>query len=862
MSVTIETMYKREPENLVDILRISASVFKEADALLMRPHFRLIRWSYYDLLEYAISVAKKLKEMNVQKGDRVLLWAPSSPYWVAAYFGVLLRGGVVVPIHLENTDSFIARVAEETEATIMLKSNTVSLERELSLQMVSIEDVVEAKSDSSDIGGVVVDIEPHDLAQIVYTSGTTGNPKGVMLTHRNLIADVLGVASFIHAKSDDRFLSILPLSHMFELTAGMLFPLHIGASVIYIPRTSSSLISEALKEHHVTKMLAVPQFLSTVMNNIELKVEAEGMTDTFQALRKIARKVPAPVRTLLFSKVHKGFGGEFRTVASGGAPLDAVLEEKWELFGMHVLQGYGSTETSPVISANSYSEHRFASVGKPLPGVEVKINEDGEIFVKGDIVFSGYYKNEEATHAVLDSEGWYHTGDVGHIDTDGFLFIDGRKKYVIIGPSGQNVFPEDIEKELASVEGVRDSVVLGIQNNNKVEIHAVLLLETNAMPGSTIKDANSRLASYQQIQDYSVWHEWDFPRSSTRKPQKEKIRTVVEEKGIHEAGIVVERSSQSDLVRLLGIVFERDPEHISAKTDLVADLGMDSLLRIEVVTKVEETFGVLLKESAIVAGVTVQGLENMVNKGSNTLVEDEHMYTWWQFRPSVARLSPLLELPFKFWFLSHVSIEAYGLDNLKDIDQPCIFMPTHKSMSDSAVVLYSLPDELQRKISHATALDLMKAYPVGTWLAKLIYGAFPFARNEDGHIAHSLKFMGRLLDKGWSVVLYPEGKIAKTEELGEIKKGAGLIATQMGVPVVPVYHEGIEKLVEFGHVFPNKKGKAGIIFGKPMYFHESTSPEEAIVTIRESLLGLKEEYKRISSDNAEENGNVPAHTPQ
>lgn len=266
-----------------------------------------------------------------------------------------------------------------------------------------------------------------DLAEIVYTSGTTGDPKDVMLTHKNIVSNIEGLTQANPMDYHERLLTILPLFHMFEQVAGMFFPLSRGARIIHIPRVASGLITKALEEHHATKLLAVPQFLDTVMKRIETRAAEEGKAAAFHAARKIAEYLPLFLRRILFYKIHRRFGGHLIVVASGGAPLDPVLEKKWELLGIWLLQGYGLTETSPVVSANAYAQHRFGSIGKPLAEVEIKIAPDGEVLVKGPNVFQGYFKSEQKTKEPFTTDGWFMTGDIGELDKDGFLYIRGRK---------------------------------------------------------------------------------------------------------------------------------------------------------------------------------------------------------------------------------------------------------------------------------------------------------------------------------------------------------------------------------------------------------------------------------------------------
>lgn len=790
---------------LVDILQNSVEKYRDLPAVVMRPRYRTISWTYQDLAQYASGIARLLEKEGVNPGDRVLLWAPNSPYWVGAFLGIMLRGGVVVPLHVENTPEFIEKVARQTGAGVMLKSSHLKF---TPAGMKTIDSDLQAPDNLKAISYKPEAILETDLAEIIYTSGTTGDPKGVMLTHRNIASNIEGISRAIPIDSRDRFLSILPLSHMFEQVAGMLFPLSRGARIVYLPRIASGLITKALEEHQATHLLAVPQFLDTVMKKIETRAQEGGKEKSLLAARRIAEHLPFVLRRLFFRKVHTRFGGHLTTVASGGAPLDAALEKKWELLGIRLLQGYGLTETAPIVSANTYDEHRFGSVGKPLGGVEVKIAPDGEILVRGPNVFSGYYKNNEKTKAAFAPGGWFRTEDMGELDRDGFLYIRGRKKYMILGPGGQNVYPEDIEFELNKQPGVRDSAVVGFGEDHHVEIRAVLLVDPGTDVERAVDGANKNLSSFQKIQDWSLWPEPDFPRSATRKVQKEKVLAWLRGEKKEAVGAPQKVTS---LTKLLGEIFEKDPVKISPGAMLVSDLGLDSILRIELVTRIEEIFGVVIEEREIASNTSVRGLEEAIKKAPR-LEKPKEVLKNWPFTIPTRIIREALYWILVFPFLGFFTrTKIFGREVFEDLKDPFLVMSNHRSYLDSPVVLRSLPRWVRRRSTFAAAADVMRKFWWSVPALELFYACFPFPREEKENIESGLEAIGKLLDKGWSVVVYPEGRQSPTKELLPLKRGAGLLGVEMGVPVVPVFIDGTEYVLPRDKIFPRRRGKLEFI---------------------------------------------------
>jgi long-chain acyl-CoA synthetase len=475
--------------------------------------------TYNDLLVRAHSFAGALQEKGLQKGDRLLLWSASRIDWMVAFLGVMLIGAVVVPLDINSKEDFLSKIEQSTEAKFLITSqNQYSGLKHSHTPLIDIDTLPQSTLDMVTLPEIIAD----DLAEIVFTSGTTGQPKGVMLSHYNITSDAVASVAVVNILKDDRALSILPLSHMFELTIEIAI-LYVGASVVYARTLSPDTLLKLFASQGVTCMVLVPQALQLFLNGIEREVRRQKKEKQWNLLHRMAELLPFRFRPVLFGQVHKRFGGHFHFFVSGGAYLPPKLHKSWENMGFRVLQGYGATECSPVVSVTPYKEHVYNSIGKPLPGVEVRIAEDGELLVKGPNVSPGYWKNPEATAAAFEN-GWYHTGDLGYKDGKGNLYLKGRKKNLIVLANGLNVYPEDIENVLLTNPSIKDAVVFGVmEKDSGPTVHSVLLMNEPDQAKAAVQLANKQLASQQQIRGFTVWPDQDFPRTHTLKVKRPEV---------------------------------------------------------------------------------------------------------------------------------------------------------------------------------------------------------------------------------------------------------------------------------------------------------------------------------------------------
>ncbi len=820
-------------ETVIDFLRRAVERHGSRDALLFKPAFRYLRWSYSRLWNESGQVATLLQRRGLKKGDQVILWGPNSPHWVLSFFGCIRAGVVLVPLDLRSEPDYVARVVSRTEPKLAFTSRFTPKDGvDLGVPEIAFEDL------EADIQGLPqpehVDVAPDDLAEIMFTSGTTGDPKGVMLTHRNLTSNVAGISQYISCKTSSRLLSILPLSHMYEQMGGLFIVLYHGASVTYPISRQPTVLARTMRERRITIMLLVPQALELLMNGIEREVKRQGREVLWNKLLKIAESTPFPLRRLLFRRVHKQFGGKLDFIVSGGAALDHELGRKWELLGVKIVQGYGTTEASPVISNHSLRERRLDSTGRPLPNVEVKISGEGEILVRGDNITPGYWRAPEETAATFDGD-WYMTGDLGFFDDEGFLHVQGRKKDMIVLPSGQNIFPEDIQAVLAKHPNVTDATVVGLPRGSSVEVHAALILDNADTAQDVVSWTNGQLAEQQRVRGFTVWADEDFPRTHTLKVKKRVVIDTILGNIQPDAPAALPSGASPaggarGLLHIIGEVSKRDVGDILDQGTLGGDLDLDSLGRVELLSAIEAELGVYMDEGQVGPETTVRQLTDLVNDGSKnppmTRFPGWGMRWWCRITRGIlqrAIVFPLVALPY--------GLNMAGRENLEGITGPVLFASNHNLGLDNPLIIKAIPLKWRRRMAVAGAADLWKN-PVWWIINPLLGNGFPVAK--EGSVRPSLENMGKIIDNGWSVLIYPEGELTIGGPIQPFMNGIGLVAVEGRIPVVPLRLH-IRKL-GFPARFPFlRRGSIEVRFGKPLSFLPGTDYQDATSAIENAV---------------------------
>jgi long-chain acyl-CoA synthetase len=809
-------------------------------ALIYHTGVRRLSCSYQRLAELSLQMNRWLAQEGIGAGDKVLLWAPNSPAWAVAFWGIVCRGAIVVPVDFTSNQERAATIAEMTGARLVIQSRD-KLERLSDRPAVLIEDLeflLDSLPPLTELAGPAAD----ETAELIYTSGTTGAPKGVILTHRNLIANLLQIDTHLPVvRTDFTFLSLLPLSHMFEQTGGFFTPLYHGAAIVYLRTLKPSAIMAALAVEDIHAVIAVPRLLQLLKGSIETEFASHHLAGLLRRLLRWGEKLPRPVRKRLFYPVQRKFGRHFTLFVSGGAPLDPDLFRFWNTLGFLVVEGYGLSECSPVLTANTLERQKSGSVGMALPGVELKI-ENGEILVRGANVFPGYDRNPAATAAAFTPDGWFRTGDLGELDQEGWLRIKGRSKELIVTGAGINVYPDEIERILNTLPGVREACVIGLDRGAGEEVHAVLLLSSEEESSEAIiAAANRRLDPLQQINSFSLWPEDEFPKTTTLKIQKFKVRQQLHDRP-RQAG----ETSRDPLLTIIAAITGVNSAAIREESLLVASLGLTSIGRLELVSRLEQEFRLDLDDTAINDTTSVADLRRLLAQRKK-LPASRHFHFW--TNTSLGRaLRQSCDLLIHYPLLrTFVTLERVGRENLGEIEAPVLFIANHTSLFDQPVIMFSLPPSWRYRTATAAweefffknyrnrAEQLWKrlSYEYGSVAANL----FPLP--QSGSFRPALQFMGKLADNHLNILLFPEGERTQDGHLLPLQAGLGIMVQELGIPVVPVWIEGLDKVLPRGARWP-KRGKVTVTFGVALHF-QGKEPQEIVVRVRQALLDLERE---------------------
>lgn len=816
-------------------------------AILWKGSFRTEVYSYADLYDSARRVVKLFHAMGIRKGDRVGVWAYNCPAWVAFLLGCSISGVVIVPVDFRSKGELAANILRKAEAKALLLSRFKEVDA--GVAKLYAEDLMDTLRTVKPAAlSEHPDIEPDDLLEIVFTSGTTGDPKGVMITNRNLVSNIRSMRLMMPLDESYRFFSILPLSHLLEQVGGLFYPLRFGATVLYSRTLKSKEITRLLDRHRITTIVSVPLFLDVLKNTLHREAREKGLDGVLGVLTALTPRLPFGARRTLTWPIRRVIGQNLNLFVVGGARLSESTEDFWRALGIEVLQGYGLTEASPAVSFNVIGHAKAHSVGTCLPNQEIHIAPDGEILIRGNNITSGYYRDKEATKAAFE-DGWFRTGDIGEIDSEGFLFIRGRKKDMMLTGAGMNIFPQDIEAVLNSLPSVRESCVVGIEEEGKTKVHASIIPEPSVqLPvEDIIRQANERLNPHQRIHAGGLWPAREFPKTPLMKVKRREVARIVGESRAQEKPPIVKEGAEkgvgSDLRDILANYFRMSPQEIRDGSRLAGDLGLDSLGIVELVVLLEEWFRIDFDESSFAPETTFADLRALIESSTRSTVKFPEG-AWARRAPSRALREAFQRLTYNYLRL-RLKVNIKGKEALFDISGPVIFVANHVGYLDTTAILFSLPQELRKRTAVAAAAELYFGLdrepgegrrPLTlfvSFLAPLLMNAFPFSRKRS--IRKSLGLMGELLDDGWSVLLYPEGVRSQTDEMAPFKPGVGLIATEMRAPIVPVKLKGSFEILPRG---TSLRDKVEVRFGAPMDFSGARDHAQTAREIEDVLRAL------------------------
>lgn len=840
-------------------------------AYVQKRGYRTERWSYGQVAGLAFQFARELESRGVAKGERVLIRGENCAEWVAAFLGCALLGVIAVPMDDAATDDFAQRVAGEVGARLIVCSRGHA-QVGFGVPSLILENLGTGLAAHSRLPREALTVGPSDPLEIIFTSGTTAEPKGVVITHGNVLSNTAPLETEIgkYLKYERwvhpvRFLNLLPLSHVFGQFLGMFLPPLMAGTVVFQGALGPSEVLQTIRRERVSVLVAVPRMLQSLKEKVERDEEDAGRSNAFRARFKKAEGEKFLRRGWIFRRLHQRFGWKFWAFISGGAALDHETEEFWNRAGFAVIQGYGLTETTSLVSVNHPFKLGKGSIGKVLPGREVKLAEDGEILVRGGGVAAGYWKrgssSEKAaehdrtatTRSVTDEEGWYRTGDLGGLDADGNLYFKGRKKDVLVTPAGMNVYPADLEAALRAQVEIEDCVVVGTARAGNEEPCAVVILQDGtADPGAVVQRANQRLAEYQRMREWFVWPEKDFPRTTTGKPRVNVIRETVQAQRVPEAPHV---AGSSPLADLIGRISGRAVPTLHQEANLEDDLHLSSLERVELMSALEDRYQVDISETSFSTARTVRDLEQMLaGKGGERV---EYHYPRWTLSWPVRWVRTLTYYALMrpaIMLLGWPKIEGRG--NLKDVRGPVLVVCNHIDDVDVGFVQTALPARLRHRLATATggeALEALRTPPAGRgfllraydrlqWTSGVaLLNLFPLPRAAA--FLKSFAYAGECVDKGYSVLVFPEGHHTTDGELRPFRAGVGLLATRLNIPVVPMRIEGLFDVKRAGRRLA-RPGEIRVRIGQSVRFAATDEASHIAAELQKRV----EELRRICKD--------------
>jgi len=818
-------------------------------AYLQRLGYRTVRWSYGDVVRTAFQFARELELRGIAKGERVLIWAPNSAEWVAVFLGCALCGVVVVPIDDVATSEFALRVHQQVSAKLLVCSKE---HLQPSVPTVLLNDLPEVLSRHSKSLYVGAEVSRNDPLEIVFTSGTTAEPKGVVITHGNVLSNIepleieirkyLSYERFVHPI---RFLNLLPLSHVFGQFLGIFLPQLLGGVVVFQDSLKPSEMMATMRRERVSVLVTVPRVLQSLKEKVERDLGEQGLLQKFQQSFGDAEGKHFLHRWWIFRRIRRQLGWKFWAFICGGAALDRDTEQFWDRLGYAVIQGYGLTETTSLISVNHPFRLGKGSIGKVLEGREVKLAADGEILVRGGGVATGYWNGNEPK-PLADPDGWYGTGDIGELDATGNLYFKGRKKEVIVTPAGMNIYPEDLEVALRRQPEVKDAIVVALARGGNAEPCAVLLLKRGEDAEVIVKRANESLAEYQHMNSWFVWPEDDFPRTATQKPRRKLIEKVVDARL---RSSVAGDQTASPLSQLIARVTGRSPLSFSSSAKLDTDLNLSSLDRVELLSALEDRYQIDLTDMPFTAARTVGDLERML-QGEVPARVHFHYPNWGLRRPTLwLRLCVhyLLLRPAVF-LLGWPYVE--GRDNLGGQQGPILVICNHIGDIDPGFVLTALPARFRHKLAVATggeALEMLRTPPPTRHLFGRVYdrirwvlgvallNLFPLPR--EAGFRESFQYAGECVDRGYNVLVFPEGRHTTDGALRPFRSGIGLLANRLGLPIVPMRIDGLFERKKAGKKFA-WPGQIRVKIGAPAMFPPDSDPGWIARELQNKVAGL------------------------
>ena len=860
---TLEEDMRAQPKRIYtyrDLLELfETSTKRHATRVAMRIERdgRNEQYTYADMRELATRAAGFLASEGIKPSDRVMLVSHNAPEWGMTYFGVLKTGASCIPVDPESSIDEIVNFARAGEAVGIVISKKLhdehtELKEKLTAAGLSpriwvfdeLFEIPDEQTEDERLALLPARVTAQSLASLIFTSGTTGRPKGVMLSHRNLTSMVSMLSSVFDMTTKDGVLSVLPLHHTFEFSTGFLTPLSRGAQITYLPELTGDALARAIKNGHVTGMVGVPALWELLHRRIKNKLyeRSDWIGKTADSMIKanawVRDNTPFNFGPIAFYPIHEGLGGRIRYFISGGSALSETIQKDFQGLGFTILEGYGLTEASPVLTVTR-PENRMltGSVGRPLPGVEVKISEPdasgvGEVIARGPNVMLGYFADESATREAL-VERWLYTGDLGKLDDDGNLFLVGRSKEIIVDTNGKNVYPDELEDIYANSPHVKELSIVGLPDGIGEKVACLVVAddeyditlsraELRRKVEEHFREVSASLPYYKRVKVLQ-FTDIELPRTATRKVKRAEVITILEALGCNNKANAAgqgETAADSETRWLAGIVANvtnRPQSEISLNSRL-AELGFDSLMFVELAAAIENAGGSISAPERLNEAQDLRELASVVSRrpgasssreGSSARVEsrrseDEEIHVPSLVSRAGTRAGDVLQRLFYDRFLE---THYEGRSNIP-VHTNFIVAANHSSHLDMGLTKMALAESGKDMVVLAAAdyfFDTKYKRAVMENFTNLV----PMERT--GSLRQSLRHASSFLNRGYNALIFPEGTRSLTGEIAEFKPVIGYLALHTGVGILPVYLEGTHDAMPKGSsVIKNRKVGARI----------------------------------------------------
>jgi long-chain acyl-CoA synthetase len=820
-------------ETLVSLLDEMAERHDLTVALSRLETDGLSRISFREWRRLSNTVAAQLVAAGVKPKDRVLIAGQNHPSWPIAYFGIMKAGAIAVPVDVAMDPLPFGNILRTSEARVAIWDKEVEKKAghiaRLEFPDVTVLDLHAITDENLDFPAPEVEVAPDDVASLIFTSGTTGTPKGVMLSHANLLSLLSSIYPLFPLTSNDRMLSVLPVHHTFEFSCGLLLPLSAGARIVYLDELNGDRLSKGLKDGRITAMAGVPALWQLLERKVLAQAEEKGvLVEKYiewgtELNRMLGKKLGIDAGKVLFAPIHQAMGGNIRYLVSGGAALPDNTQKFFSGLGLHLAEGYGLTEASPVLTVQTGSpKAKTGSVGKPIPNVELKIlnpNQDGigEVVARGPNVMLGYVNNPDATKAVIDADGWLHTGDLGKLDRDGRLSIVGRAKDVIVNASGENVYPDDVVNTLGHIDSVVEYAIVGIDNPGGGERVAMLARPERGEDSDTDRAARFERAhkairaaveKLPSVQRPAVIHLYDaeLPKTAKREVKRTEVKKILERMAAAATPVVQgDRGTTTPIRAAVARLAHKKANEITANTRFQADLGFDSLMMMELVVSLESQLGGRSLPDDLARVETVGEAEKLlgevptvVKKREAGEKKDEDIKVPEPVRDLVKSLLGKGQMAF---YEKAMETKVYGRAYIPH-NRNVIVVANHSSHLDMGLVKFALGKYGESIVSLAAA-----DYFFDDKWKKAYFENFTnlTALDRKGNVSKSLKQAGEILEQGKTVLIFPEGTRSPDGQLREFKRAVGHLALTCNVDILPIYLKGTYQAMPKGNSIPTRR---------------------------------------------------------